>query len=124
MHDSKWIIIGLIVLLLLISSPLDYILATGKAGYAPGPEPPAKAEECIEPKEWMIDNHQHLLNDWRHSVFREDKRTYVASDGEEYEINLMTCLDCHSKQQFCDRCHNYVGVEPGCWNCHVAPEEK
>jgi hypothetical protein len=34
-------------------------------------------------------------------------------------------MDCHSdKTKFCDQCHNYLSVNPYCWDCHIAPEEK
>lgn len=53
-------------------------------------------------------------------------RYYQTSRGEKVYMSLQTtCLDCHSnKTKFCDRCHNYLGVTPFCWDCHVAPEEK
>ena len=35
-----------------------------------------------------------------------------------------SCLGCHSnKEQFCDACHNYAGVKPNCWSCHIVPKE-
>ena len=66
-----------------------------------------------------------LVDDWREAVVREGIRSYVGSDGREYEISLTeTCLGCHSnKSEFCDKCHNYVGVRPDCWDCHNVPEE-
>ncbi|NQT35640.1 hypothetical protein HQ587_10660 [bacterium] len=46
----------------------------------------------------------------------------VAS--HEAEIIRHSCLDCHSnKSNFCDKCHNYVAVDPYCWECHIIPEE-
>jgi len=34
-------------------------------------------------------------------------------------------MKCHTdKAKFCDRCHNYVGVTPNCWDCHVEPKGK
>ncbi len=73
----------------------------------------------------MRANHMRLLNDWRDLVVREGERTYTAADGKVYEISLTgTCLKCHSnKETFCDRCHDYAGVTPSCWNCHIIPEE-
>jgi hypothetical protein len=33
-------------------------------------------------------------------------------------------MECHSnKTKFCDQCHNYMGVAPYCWDCHIAPKE-
>jgi hypothetical protein len=66
-----------------------------------------------------------LLTAWRDSVVRERNRSYRATDGKVYNASLTgTCLECHSnKGQFCDRCHDYAGSKPACWNCHIIPEE-
>ena len=73
----------------------------------------------------MRSNHMKLLNTWRDSVVREGNRSYRATDGKVYHASLTgTCLECHSnKGQFCDRCHDYAGSKPACWNCHLIPEE-
>ena len=49
--------------------------------------------------------------------------SYVAFNGKVYEKSLTgTCLGCHNKAEFCDRCHAYSGVSsPYCWNCHSEP---
>ena len=68
-----------------------------------------------------------MLNDWRDEAVRTSDTTYVGLDGNEYEKSLAgTCLgDCHSnKDEFCDRCHEYVGAEPYCWDCHGAPRRR
>jgi hypothetical protein len=86
-------------------------------------------KQCVLSKEEMITGHMRLLNDWRTEVVRDGKRMYVASDGKSYEMSLQNeCMKCHSnKSQFCDQCHNYAGLEHGvdpyCWNCHIAPKE-
>jgi hypothetical protein len=51
-------------------------------------------------------------------------RTFTAFDGKSYTMALtQTCLKCHaSKADFCDRCHNYAGVAPYCWDCHIDPK--
>ena len=34
-----------------------------------------------------------------------------------------SCMSCHSnKDEFCDRCHDYLAVKPYCWECHVEPK--
>ena len=34
-----------------------------------------------------------------------------------------TCMKCHeNKDQFCDKCHATVSVNPYCWDCHVDPK--
>jgi hypothetical protein len=52
---------------------------------------------------------------------------YTATRGpdhHQYDMSLQnTCMKCHqNKAAFCDRCHNYVGVNPSCWGCHVEPK--
>jgi hypothetical protein len=55
---------------------------------------------------------------------REHNRKFVAFDGKTYTISLtQTCMKCHtSKAEFCDRCHEYAGVTPYCWDCHIDPK--
>jgi hypothetical protein len=124
MYDTGKIIPGLVVFGVLLTTPIWYSMATGGINQAPELQLPASENQCIESTQWMRDNHMHLLIDWRQMVVRDGIRTYVASDGKEYEISLTgTCLDCHSdKTEFCDQCHNYAGVTPNCWECHEVPE--
>ncbi|MFC2035550.1 sulfate reduction electron transfer complex DsrMKJOP subunit DsrJ [Chloroflexota bacterium] len=124
MYDASKIIPGLIVFLCIITFPLWLTVANGKLDYVPEPEIVTEEEQCVESAESMRANHMDLLVDWREIVVREGTRIWVASDGKEYNMSLTsTCLDCHSnKAEFCDQCHDYVGVEPYCWNCHVVPE--
>ena len=126
MYDAKKIIPGIIIFLLLITFPVWYSVASGNTDYVPEPEIITEEEQCVEPAQYMRDNHTDLLSEWRESVVREGIRTYVASDGQEYDMSLTrTCVDCHSnKAQFCDQCHDYVGAKPGCWDCHNLPEEE
>jgi hypothetical protein len=66
-----------------------------------------------------------LLNEWREKVVRDEERIYTSPGGKEFEMSLSnTCTNCHSnKSEFCDRCHDYLGVTPYCWNCHVEPPQ-
>ena len=84
-----------------------------------------KDKLCVEPAPFMRSNHRKLLVAWRDGAVREGNRSYRATDGRVYTISLTrTCLECHSnKKQFCDRCHDYAGAKPACWNCHIIPEE-
>lgn len=81
-------------------------------------------KKCVEATPFMRASHMTLLKDWRDQVTRNGNRIYVAQDGREIEMNLSeSCLRCHSdKARFCDRCHDYEGVKPSCWSCHVVPE--
>ena len=66
-----------------------------------------------------------LLDEWRHLVAGNGESDYEAGTGKVYYKSLqVTCMDCHSnKSKFCDRCHNYMGVAPYCWDCHIVPKE-
>ncbi len=125
MFDTGKIIVGLIVFLVLISFPLWYNVAKGKAGYVPELEKPTTADRCLAETDYMTSNHMNLLNEWRDLVVRNGQRVYVDSRGVKYEMSLSnTCLNCHTnKDKFCDRCHDYMGVQPYCWDCHVDPKE-
>jgi hypothetical protein len=127
MYDGGKIIIGIVIGLALLMFPFFY--TAGKAAKAPERELTAKAKEaktCIEPTEFMTTGHMKLLDEWRDEVVRQADR-YYRSDftGEVYYKSLQTtCMDCHSnKTKFCDRCHTYAGVDPFCWDCHIAPKE-
>ncbi len=129
LYNRGIILAGIAVFLILATGPFWY--GRGKTVAPPDLklDTPAieqlKEKLCVEPAPFMRANHMRLLNDWRDLVVREGERTYTAADGKVYEISLTgTCLKCHSnKETFCDRCHDYAGVTPSCWNCHIIPEE-
>ncbi len=125
MYDSGKIIAGIMIFLCLITFPVWYNVVSGKAAYTPKLEIVTKEKQCVEPKEYMRSKHMALMDNWRLSVVRENRRIYASSYGKNYDMSLTrTCLGCHSnKAQFCDRCHNYAGVSPNCWHCHVIPKE-
>ncbi len=130
MYDAGKIIPGMVIFLGLTTFPMWF----GHGKIVPPPQLPINTpaiqqlgeKKCLETTSYMKANHMELLDSWRNGVVREGNRIYVASDGKKYEVSLShTCLNCHSnKDQFCDRCHNYEGVKPNCWNCHVVPKEK
>jgi hypothetical protein len=127
MYNKGKIITGLVIFVVFFTSPFLYGLV--KSGPAPEPELTPKAKEakvCVETKEFMVESHMQMLNVWRDEAIRNGKRIYVATDGKEYVVSLQnTCMDCHSnKSKFCDQCHNYAGVSPYCWDCHIEPKEK
>lgn len=125
MYDRNKIIVGLVIFVCLLSFPVWYNMASGKASYSPEPGKPADKERCVERAEYMKSFHMDLLNNWRDEVVRGSSRVYVASDGARYNMSLSnTCMNCHSnKSAFCDQCHDYVGVKPYCWDCHIEPVE-
>jgi hypothetical protein len=126
MYDSGKIITGLIIFVGLFTSPIWYNLYQGKEALKePNLILPTKEnqKECIRSNKYMRSYHMEMLNDWRYEVVREGKRSFVSSTGKTFNMSLTkTCLNCHSdKAQFCDQCHNYVGVSPYCWECHLEP---
>ena len=125
MHDAGKIIFGLIVFLALVTYPAWHNAISGKAGYIPTPKAPPDKKECIEPKQVIRVVHRDLLADWKESVVRKGMRTYLSGDMKTYTMSLTgTCMNCHKdKAEFCDQCHNYMGVKPRCWDCHVYPKE-
>lgn len=125
MYDKGKILGGLVIFLILITSPIWYNAVSGKASYVPQPIIVTKEKQCVESTEYMNNTHMTLLQDWRETVVRTGARTYVASDGKKYNMSLTnTCLNCHpNKAEFCDQCHNYTGIKPYCWDCHVIPQE-
>ncbi|MBN2241585.1 MAG: sulfate reduction electron transfer complex DsrMKJOP subunit DsrJ [Acidobacteria bacterium] len=126
MRDRSLIYLGLLIFLAVVTFPFTYNLAAG-SGEMPDLEYPDNETQCVESKEFMRSSHMQLLVDWRESLVRENVRTHKTSDGRTYDISLTnTCLAaCHTRKgDFCDRCHDYSGVEnPYCWDCHIDPEQ-
>lgn len=125
MYDKGKILTGLVIFFALLSFPFWYTVASGKRGYYPEREKAAKGDQCVLETSEMIPKHMELLNDWRDLAVREGVRVHVTEDGRKFNMSLTnTCLDCHpNKDRFCDRCHDYLGVKPFCWDCHVNPKE-
>lgn len=125
MRDRIWIVAGLALFMGLVTTP--FWAAHGRtAGVSgvPNLQLPARGTECVAPVEYMRQSHMQMLIQWRQDVVRHGQRRFVAFDGKVYDRNLThTCLGCHNRQQFCDRCHTYAGVStPSCWSCHSEPQ--
>jgi hypothetical protein len=122
MYDAGKIIIGVIIFVALIAFPIWYNAAKG--GPVPKLQLPKEQKFCVETKDYMRAAHMDVLDAWRDSVVRDGNRIYVAFNDKKYNMSLQnTCMDCHKdKTQFCDKCHDYLGVSPKCWECHIAPE--
>ncbi|HPU29553.1 MAG TPA: sulfate reduction electron transfer complex DsrMKJOP subunit DsrJ [Syntrophorhabdaceae bacterium] len=120
----KKIILGLILFLLVAFLPLGYNIYTGKKAYIPVIKAPEDKKECVENVFIMRKRHNIVLEKWRDASVRHGIKKYVSLNGT-YKISLTgTCLGCHSdKTQFCDRCHDYAGVKPRCWDCHNIPDK-
>jgi hypothetical protein len=126
MYDGGKIITGLVIFLILLLFPVWY--QAGKASSIPDPqltETAKKAGKCIEEKEFMKTQHMKMLDQWRNEVVRDAERYYTSTEGKMYYKSLqVTCMECHSnKSKFCDQCHDYMGLSPFCWDCHIEPEE-
>ena len=119
MYNAGKIFLGLGVFAVLVTAPVWYGAAKGRAG-APELQKPVEGTDCIEPKAFMRAKHMELLDSWRDSVVRNANHVYVASDGKHHDMSLTgTCLRCHSEPaKFCNKCHEYSGVEVYCWDCH------
>ena len=125
MRDRGLIYVGLFVFLGLITFPFTYDLVAGKTSRGPELTLPVQEKQCVAPVDYMKSSHMKLLLNWRDDVVRNNVRTFTAFDGRAYAMSLSgTCLkQCHTnKAEFCDRCHNYAGVqEPYCMDCHIDP---
>ena len=126
MYDGGKIITGLIIGIVILTYP--FWSNFGKAAAKPEIKLPEKTKQCVESKEYMRNKHMQVLDLWRDSTVRTAKRVYVTEDGRAFTMSLQntcTSADCHAKvTEFCDRCHNYTGVRPYCWDCHMPPKEK
>ena len=125
MQNKGPIIVGVIVFLVLAAFPIWYNMATDRTDYVPVLEKAVRGDDCVRDADWMTAHHMDLLNDWRDQVVRSGERYEINADGVEYERSLSnTCLGCHeNKDQFCDKCHDYMGVTPYCWDCHLVTKE-
>ncbi len=122
MPDRPLIYAGLAVFVGLITFPIWYNRAAGTTSAAPALQKPLKGDRCIYPVEFMRASHMDVLTDWRDQVVRNGNRVVTVA-GRTYTMSLtQTCLECHaSKADFCDKCHDYAGVKPHCWDCHIDP---
>jgi [DsrC]-trisulfide reductase subunit J len=124
MRDRIWIVAGLAIFAALITAPFWRARRGVDLTKLPVLRLPANQTQCVAPVSYMRAAHMQLLLEWRTDVVRLGERRYVAFNGKVYQRSLTgTCLGCHNKEQFCDRCHSYVGVSgPYCWNCHNQPQ--
>lgn len=127
MYDSGKVLLFLAVFVALVSFPFWYGAAAGTDGTPPTPAK-AASEGCVESKEYMRSWHMDMLDQWRDDAVRLADREYTSAGGKKFNKSLTrTCMQsgCHeSEEKFCGECHDYVGVEPYCWDCHVDPEKE
>lgn len=127
MYDGGKIIFGIIIFVIIFTSPIWINMMSSGNLIAVNLVLPENAKECVMDKDYMKNNHMDLLNQWRDLVVRKNIR-YLTKDGEPFYIDgiraelslTKTCMNCHSdRKNFCDQCHNYMDVNPYCWDCHV-----
>lgn len=131
MKNKTWglIILGLAIFVIAITFPFWFGIGKSKSAPVLSLDTPVIAamqnKKCVEDTTFMRAGHMKMLNAWRDEAVREGRRIYKAGDGRLFEKSLTgTCLSCHTnKDRFCDRCHNFVGAEPSCFDCHVIPGE-
>ncbi len=126
MYDGAKIVVGLIIFLVLVTFPIWWNVAGGTTDYRPDPKIVTSEKACVMDAAYMKTDHMDVLNEWRDLVVRREARVFHSPTlNRDVEMSLSnTCMSCHSnKSEFCDRCHNYMGVTPYCWDCHVEPEE-
>lgn len=123
LYDAGKILAGLGLFLVLVTGPVWWNVAAGTDTEMPELVMPEGQPGCVLPVGEMRASHMELLNDWRDSVVRDGERVMTTWDGRETRKSLTkSCLGCHTDQEkFCDRCHDYVGVTPYCWDCHLGP---
>ena len=122
-RDRGWILGAFALLVALALWPVWHAVASAPPRLPDLPRP-AGATACVEPVEVMRASHMRVLETWRDRVVRDGVRTYTDGNVRVVTMSLTgTCIKaCHAdKAAFCDRCHDYAGVTPTCWNCHVAP---
>jgi len=125
MYDAGKIGIGIVIFLCFITFPIWYNVIAGNGIYQPDPKIITTEKNCVESAEYMRVEHMTLIYEWRDEVVREGNRMYKSTTNHSHLMSLTnTCLKCHSnKSDFCDECHNYAGVTPYCWECHVDTEK-
>ena len=122
MRDRPVIYGGLAVFVVVITLPFWRGLESGVTTKGPELARPATARQCVASTEFMRSSHMLLLMEMRDQAVRQGNPVYVGAGHGTYTISLTgTCLEqCHgSKADFCDRCHDYAGVSPSCWSCHL-----
>ena len=78
MYNSGKILIGIIVFLILFTSPIWYDLVFGNPTIKPNLVLPTGEDqkECVMSAEYMRDNHMELLDVWRDDVVRNGQQNF------------------------------------------------
>lgn len=125
MYNSKAIIIGIAIFVIIFTTPF-WLSWIGQDYTKTGVQILPGETQCIENREFMRADHMRLLNEWRDTALREENREYISAlNGKRWVISLQnTCMKCHSNySEFCEKCHIANSVYPYCWTCHIIPGE-
>ncbi len=100
----------------------------GAEGIAPTVPPAVKGETCVNDPDVMRKDHMDFLKHDRDATMHEGIR--------DTKYSLRGCMDCHqvpgadgqpvtieSEKHFCNVCHDFVGVQPDCFQCHTSTPE-
>jgi len=141
MYNKGWVIPGIIILLALMVWPFVVAGASFVGKPVPTPDLPKPAQyltdlsgkslervkanldengnpKCIRSKDEMRASHMKLLEKFRNDYVRDGLHD---PNGNE---SIKGCRDCHPKrEEFCNRCHDYMSVKPECWECHYYPKQ-
>lgn len=92
-------------------------------------EPEDEGIKCIHPEDEMRRNHMNYILHERDETMHEGIRGEPAS--------LANCINCHvtpdekgeiasihSKEHFCNACHQYAAVQIDCFQCHADRPQK
>jgi hypothetical protein len=109
-------VVGVIIFLIILLFPVWLNALRGGIGKEPSkPDLVLPAEgKCVKDSSFMRANHMDLLKEARVKTVREGVRNLPYS--------LKNCIRCHTNHDnFCGKCHNYVGVKTDCFDCHYYP---
>jgi hypothetical protein len=131
-------IIAFAIFLLVLTTPFIVAAAQGNIGNAA--TAPQLADECAPNDDYCLERPDPAKGDVcsitgdneyvtaNHPVVLKDERNEAVRHGvRNKDHSLKECFTCHvDKKTFCDRCHDYSGVQPTCFNnaggCHDTGE--
>jgi len=126
-NRTPWILSSVAIFAIVALGPFVINTATGhllKGVDGPNPTPAMSGDECLRPADEMRAHHMNYL----HSVMDSMRHMWASGIdmGEasiETDFSFDKCQECHpTRGDFCDRCHDFVGVVPKCWECHDYPQ--
>jgi hypothetical protein len=128
MQKDAWkVAIGVAVFLGFFTFPIWYNVAFGHQDWEQPVIADAAGNECVMSRAQIRLDHMTLLDQWRNEVVRDELRFRPGVEGDLRTKSITrTCMGCHTdRNEFCGRCHQFVGVEGQvfsevfCWDCHV-----